>query len=186
MHHGTLLFDSNLSALSDALNVDPAKIKAKGVRSVRSHVTTIHSHLSHSISLADFKSLLLKHLFPSGVEQYSLTAEDIAAIEELRVRRYDTWNWNYGSSPACSLIRKQRFEGCGTIEAHIQLEQGGIAAINFHGDFFSAIGPEALAETLIGLRLTTEDCLPILESANIPEMFIGASPRDLLSLLCPS
>ena len=68
MHHGTLLFDSDLSILSNALNVDPAKIKAKGIRSVRSHVTTIRPHLGQPISLSDFKSLLLKHLFPGGVK----------------------------------------------------------------------------------------------------------------------
>jgi len=186
MHHGTLLFDSDLSILSNALNVDPSKIKAKGIRSVRSHVTTIRPHLRQPVSLPDFKSLLLKHLFPGGVEQYSLTETDVAAIEELRAQRYDTWSWNYGASPACSLMRKQRFEGCGTIEAHIQLEQGRIAAITFHGDFFSAIGPEVLTEKLIGRRLTEEDCLSVLENANIPEMFIGASPQDLLSLLFPS
>ena len=43
LHHGTLLFDSDLSVLSKALNVKPEKIKSKGIKSVKSRVTNIKS-----------------------------------------------------------------------------------------------------------------------------------------------
>ena len=36
MHHGTIMFDSDLSVVSEALRVDPTKIQTKGIRSVRS------------------------------------------------------------------------------------------------------------------------------------------------------
>ena len=39
MHHGTIMFDSDLSVVSEALRVDPTKIQTKGIRSVRSRVT---------------------------------------------------------------------------------------------------------------------------------------------------
>jgi len=184
MHHGTLLFDSDLSVLGGALRADPAKIQAKGVQSVRSRVTTIRPHLRQEVTLADFKTRILQHLFPEGVMEYSLTDTDIAAIETLRQQRYDTWDWNYGASPPCSLIRKQRLEGCGTVEAHIQLEKGRITAITFLGDFFSTVEPEELAEKLLGLRLTEEDCCPVLEAADVSRFFTGAQPQDILTLLC--
>ncbi len=184
MHHGTLLFDSDLSILGNALKADPAKIQAKGVRSVRSRVTAIRPHLRQDISLADFKARILQNLFPEGVTEYSLTDTDIAAINELRRKRYDTWDWNYGASPPCSLIRKQRMDGCGTIEAHIQLEKGRISAITFLGDFFSTVEPEELAAKLVGLRLMEDDCLPLLEAADVSQFFTGAQPRDILTLLC--
>lgn len=186
MHHGTLLFDSDLSILGNALNVDPSKIQAKGIQSVRSRVSTIRPHLQKDISLADFKALLLEHLFPDGVERYALTETDIAAIEELRTQRYGTWEWNYGASPACSLLRKQRIEGCGTVEAHIQLEKGRITAVTFLGDFFSTVEPENLASRLTGLRLTESDCRPVLEAERVSDYFNGATAEDLLSLLCGS
>lgn len=184
MHHGTLLFDSDLSVLGGALRADPAKIQAKGVQSVRSRVTTIRPHLRQEVTLADFKARILQHLFPEDVTEYSLTDTDIAAVEELRRQRYDTWDWNYGASPPCSLIRKQRIEGCGTIEAHIQLEKGRIAAITFLGDFFSSVEPEELAEKLVDLRLTEADCRPVLEDAGVSHFFTGAQPQDILTLLC--
>lgn len=41
LHHGTLLFNSDLTKLSQALNVKPQKIVSKGVKSVKSRVANI-------------------------------------------------------------------------------------------------------------------------------------------------
>jgi lipoate-protein ligase A len=43
--HGTLLFDSDLTVLSKALNASALKFRDKGVKSVRSRVTNIRPHL---------------------------------------------------------------------------------------------------------------------------------------------
>ena len=184
MHHGTLLFDSELSTLGNALKVDPAKIQAKGVQSVRSRVTTIRPHLASGVTLADFQQCILEHLFPVGVMEYRLTDADLAAIEDIKRTRYDTWEWNYGASPPCALIRKLRIEGCGIVEAHIRQEKGRIASLEFRGDFFSTIEPEVLATQLLGLRLTEEDCRPVLERADVSRFFAGAQTPDILMLLC--
>jgi lipoate-protein ligase A len=45
LHHGTLLFDSNLDVLQNVLNVDATKIASKGIASVRSRVTNIKEHI---------------------------------------------------------------------------------------------------------------------------------------------
>ena len=69
-------------------------------------------------------------------------------MEELRRERYSTWSWNYGRSPACTLLRRERFDGCGLVEAHISLDHGIIQSIQFTGDFFSAVESEGLAGRL--------------------------------------
>ena len=51
MHHGTIMFDSNLEMVQKALNVDPSKIESKGKKSVRSRVTNIREYLREDISL---------------------------------------------------------------------------------------------------------------------------------------
>ena len=43
LHHGTLLFDSDLSVVAGALNPDPTKFQSKSVKSVRSRVGNIRS-----------------------------------------------------------------------------------------------------------------------------------------------
>lgn len=47
------------------------------------------------------------------MEPYALTQADIAAVEAIKRERYDRWEWNYGVSPPCDLLRRRRVEGCG-------------------------------------------------------------------------
>ena len=184
MHHGTIMFDSDLSIAGLALTPDPEKVAAKGVKSVRSRMTTVSEHLPEGITLAEFKKLLLEKLFEGQpMEQYTLTEEDIAAIEQLRRERYGTWDWNYGGSPACDLTRKKRVDGCGTVECRFHVKDGRISEAAFRGDFFSAKDPQLLAERFVGLRPVAEDYQKALEGIIVSEFFTGLSNEVLLDIL---
>ncbi len=65
LHHGTLLFDSDPSVISGALAADPEKLRARGIRSVRSRVTNIRPHLPEDMTLAAFWQYL-KNEFSCG------------------------------------------------------------------------------------------------------------------------
>lgn len=184
MHHGTLLFDSDASVLANALQVDPEKIQAKGVKSVRSRVTNIRPLLPEDMSLEAFRQVLLESIleqFPGT--PYTLTPEDLGAIEQLKRQRYDTWQWNYGHSPACTVRKKARFEGCGSIEAFLSLDQGRIREISFLGDFFGAEDPSELAPLLENCPLAQEALDKALEGIDISRFFMGLTKGQLLSLL---
>lgn len=184
MHHGTLLFDSDLSVLSKALKPDPEKIRAKGVKSVRSRVTNVRPHLPKDMPLKQFKKVLLGSIltqFPG--EEYVFTPEDLAEIEKLSLR-YRDWEWNYGKSPACDLVRKQRVEGCGTVEAYLSLDQGRIQQLQFRGDFFSAREPEGLAQRLVGLPLERQALAAVLLAEDVGSFFMGLDAAGLLDILC--
>lgn len=157
MHHGTLLFDSDLSVLSKALQPDPEKIRAKGVASVRSRVANIRSLLPVDMTLEQFRQHLASYLL-RGVpnNHYTLTAEDLAAVEQIRAARYGSWDWNFGASPACSFTRRQRFEGVGTVRVDMELTKGRISQVLFTGDFFSTEEPGGLSELLQGRALTAQ------------------------------
>ena len=103
MHHGTLLFDSDLSVLSKALKPDPEKIKAKGVKSVRSRVANIRSLLKQDMTLQEFRDHLARYLLGGDGVRYQLTEQDLAAVEAIRAARYGTWEWNYGASPSLNV-----------------------------------------------------------------------------------
>lgn len=136
MHHGTLLFDSDLSVIGAALNVKPDKIASKGVKSVRSRVTNIKSVIERPITLPDFKAVLLQHMFEgNALTPYTLTDADLAAVHHLRDEKYATWAWNYGRSPAYTLRREHRFP-FGGVTMLMDVRNGVIQAISFEGDFF--------------------------------------------------
>lgn len=185
MHHGTIMFDSDLTVVGQALNVNREKIAAKGVKSVKSRVTSVRPHLPRDISLQEFKTKLLESMFQGQpMDRYALTQADIAAVEALRAQRYNTWEWNYGASPACSILRRRRVEGCGTVEAYIQTDKGRITALEFRGDFFSTVEPEALAQRFVGLRPMEEDYRAALEGVDAGMYFTGLNTAALLDLLC--
>ena len=185
MHHGTIMFDSDLSVVGNALRVSEEKMQAKGVKSVRSRVTTVKPYLPADVTLERFKELLVGELFKNTPMQVlTLTQEDMDAVEKIKRERYDTWQWNYGASPAGTLLRRRRVEGCGTVEARIAADHGVITDIVFSGDFFSAIEPETLAPKFIGKRLVREDLAQALEGVRADMFFSGLSNEDLLDILC--
>lgn len=82
MHHGTIMFDSDLSVVSEALRVDPTKIQTKGIRSVRSRVTNVAEHLPEKVTLPEFRRILLENILKENPgEAYPLTQDDLAAVE---------------------------------------------------------------------------------------------------------
>ena len=102
MHHGTLLFDTNLVQLEKTILPPRLKIQDKAVQSVRARVGNIREHLpsDHSVSQFRnrFKNFLLNYFQISVIR--SLSPADKSEIENLADKKYKQWEWNYGYSPA--------------------------------------------------------------------------------------
>ncbi len=184
MHHGTILFDSDMSVLGQALIPDPAKAQAKGVKSVHSRVTNVRHCLERDMTLEEFRDILSNSLMSQGFERYELTAEDIALITEIQQSRYAKQDWNYGFCEAGDLVRKKRIENCGTVEAHITLKNDLIADIVFRGDYFSTLSPEKLGKLLLGLPLKAEAMRVALKDHSAEDYITGLDNACLISLLC--
>lgn len=184
MHHGTILFDSDLGVVSHALRVDESKLQTKGIRSVRSRVTNVKPYLPREMTLSDFRRVLLDHILAQMPgEAWTLTEEDRAAIEELRARRYGTYDWNYGVSPQCTVRKSRRVEGCGLVDAYLTIEEGVIRSLTFHGDFFSVDDPEELAKRFLGRRPAPEEYAAALDGVDAGRFFVGLDNETLLDLL---
>ena len=185
MHHGTIMFDSDLSVVSEALRVDPTKIQTKGIRSVRSRVTNVAEHLPEKVTLPEFRRILLENILKENPgEAYPLTQDDLAAVEKLRAERYATWDWNYGFSPVCTMLRRRRVDGCGMIEAYITVEHGKIAALSFKGDFFSVSEPDELAAHFVGCTPYRAGYEKALGDVDVSRYFAGLQKDELIDILC--
>ena len=185
MHHGTLLFDSDLTVLGSCLNVSKEKMAAKGVQSVASRVTNIKPYLAENIDMQQFKQALLASMFShTEINGYILTDEDIKNIHKIREQRYILDEWNYGKSPIYNFKRKKRFEGVGNIEVYAELDEATntIKNITLHGDFFSSAGIEGFAQTFHGLRLVREDFAEKFKHIEISDFITGLSLEQLLEL----
>ncbi len=172
--HGTLLFSTDLSQVSEALNVQASKITSKGIKSVRSRVVNISEFLSQPMAVETFRDHLLNTYFEGKPEipTYDLSAQDWAAVQSLAEERYRSWEWTYGHSPNFNVQKRQRFPG-GEIDARLDIQQGIIRSVKFYGDFFAEFEPEELEGLLVGVRYSREDVSQALQQVAIEHYFSG-------------
>lgn len=182
LHHGCIMLDSNLTTVADALKVKDAKFVSKSVKSVRSRVTTINANAPRYISMDEFKTTLREcALESSDMEEYTLTEQDIAAVNCLRDEKYATWEWNYGRSPEYDLRVEKKFDA-GLVTIHLQVGEGKIKQIHFSGDFFGNGEISELENAMISLRL--DDHLEQkLRSLDIGHYINGVTAQDISKML---
>lgn len=149
LHHGTLLFDSNPDMIVGSLNPDPTKFQSKSVKSVRSRVGNIRSYLQTDMTLPEFWAYLKTALAQDGITPISLNTDELAQVNTLKAEKYDTWQWNFGSSPKFDTRIRRRFPG-GLLELHLTVTHGSIASIAIYGDFLALQPIDGLTQALTG------------------------------------
>jgi lipoate-protein ligase A len=125
LHHGTLLYNTNLEMLNEVLLVKPGIYFDKSVRSIRSRVENIVNLTPEKISLAGFRDLILEHISRNARELgfYKLSEADISGINDLVENKYKTWKWNFGYSP--NYIFKNKIVHRGReYEIELEVEKG--------------------------------------------------------------
>jgi len=185
MHHGTILFDSDLEIVSKALNVAPDKIESKGIKSVQSRVTNIRPYLKRDVSLEEFWEALRGYMFSAyDMRDYTLTETDRACAAKLREDVYRRWSWNYGASPPYTVRKKRRVPGAGSVEALLDVgPQGIIKNAAFYGDFFGNSDPAELGLLLRGRRFEEGELRAALGDTDVSRYFSGIDAGVFLSLL---
>jgi lipoate-protein ligase A len=152
LHHGTLLFNSNLETLGQSIKVIPGKYHGKAVQSNRSVVTNILPFLKKQLSVNDFSSFLLEVQLENSVNLvYELNEKDNQAIQKLVDEKFSTWDWNYGYSPKYTFQNEFFSEGK-QLKVELQVEKGRIVSSNCSGDFFTEKEWENFKESLSGER----------------------------------
>ena len=98
LYHCTLLYDTDLTALNQALNPEPmvddeTLSSVYAVPSVRSEVTNIRKHLSAG-TVTDFKEKAFQY-FSKSQSVSAFTREEIEAVNQLREEKYIQKEWIY-------------------------------------------------------------------------------------------
>ncbi len=185
MHHGTILYDSDLHVVGQALQVSKDKIESKGIQSVRSRVTNVRPYLERDVPIREFWDSLRDYLSrENDMAPYHLTEEDLQEVCKLRSEVYSRWEWNYGASPAYSIQKSRRVEGCGKLEISINVGKNGIVEdLLFQGDFFTSGNPAELADMLKGRPLEESALRETLADVDIGRYFHNLKLEDFLSIL---
>jgi len=183
LHHGTLLFDSDLNALSDFLTVDEKKISSKGISSVKSRVTNILPHLKKKISVEEFKNMLLNAITETANNCISeLTVEEIFLANKLKNEKYDTWEWNFGSTPPYSFHNKIH-TSAGIIEVFLNVDDGIITDIKIYGDFFGKVEVKEFEQKLKGLKHSRSIIESFIKDIDVKKYFGAVDNVDIVNCL---
>ena len=184
LHHGTLLFSSEMKDISGALKVNPLKYQGRAVKSVPNRVTNISEHLKEKISLDEFTDRIMEYITSSfeDARMYEFTEEDLKKIQEIRDNKYSTWEWNYGYSPDYNFVQGARTEG-GTIEMHMNVSKGVISDVRIHGDFFNIRDISEIEEALKNTRHEEEEIRKVLQQFDLREYFNKVTEDDLVGIM---
>jgi len=182
LQHGTILFSSKMTDLSQALKANPLKFEDKAVKSVSSRVTNISEHLAQPVELDDFIGRIRSHvhsLYPDA-EDYVLSFAETDLINDLVRTKYSTWEWNFGISPKYNFSKAIR-TSAGTIEFYLQVEKGNISNIQIYGDFFSKQDPLELENMLTGLPHEEKLIRKTLSGLDLNCWFNNVTAEELLA-----
>lgn len=170
MIHGTLMWDVDLEALTEALAVPGSKLSAAGVQSVRSRVCNLRPMLPFT-NIQDFKASL-QEILSDGDPEIPITDTAKEQITRQVEQKFGTWDWIYGRSPKTEFRSTRKFP-CGTVTAHYTLNHGVFSELEFTGDFIGARPAHELAARLVGKK--PEDIL----KESVPDFFDNLQASDL-------
>lgn len=184
--HGTLLFDSNLDDVTEALVPKAGKVESKGVKSIRSRVVNISEFLAEPITVIELRERIIEKIFGTRdrarIPTLGLTDADWSAVDELVARKYGSWDWNYGENPPCNVQRVHRF-AAGEIDVRVNVESGRVAAVKIFGDFMGREDVSELETLLLGLRYDYDAIASALAGVNLDDYFGDIPAGEALALL---
>lgn len=188
--HGTLMFDSHIDAIVGALRPKKHKLESKGIKSIRSRVTNIKPYMDdeyQGLNTKEFRERLLLNIYDvedvSEVKEYVLTEEDWKKIDEFAAKYTANWDWNYGESPKFDLERNERFEGVGTVEVKLNVENGVISDIKLFGDFFGLGEIEDVEDKLRGVKYEAESIKKVLKDINLVQYIGNVTAEEMTDLI---
>lgn len=157
LHHGCILFDSNLDNLRNALNVENKKIISKSAKSVKSSVANLKEISKLDYEISDFLEKLKNEILKTqeNFEIYELIKEDILKIEKIKSEKYATKDWIYGQSPKCTFILDEERDYT------VEIDGGRIEKINIEND--------NKFDSLIGLYFEYEEIKNKIDELNIKD-----------------
>jgi lipoate-protein ligase A len=165
--HGTVLVDSDLEKLVSYLKVSDAKIKSKGIDSVKARVMNL-SEIDDKLTVAKIKDSIktnFAEIYNQGqpLEEIKINDSKNEKLKKL-YDKYSSWDWLYGKSPDFDISLKNRFQW-GELELNLELSSGTVAKAVLYSDaMYSDLIPK-IADALTGQPFELEKILTAAKTA---------------------
>lgn len=179
LHHGTLIFDSDLDALHRALAVDGEIYCDKAVDSIHKKVTNLRPCFSRDMAPVPFMEELA-----TGIQarfravRTALGLADLSLVQKLARKKYRSWQWNFARSPRYRFHRRVETTR-GPVSVRFRVKKGIIEKVDVRADFLDDQTRQSLNKAISGNRHRHDDLAGIFAD-NSP--FCDAADRFLASL----
>lgn len=198
LHHGTLLVHSEYARVARYLTVNPAKLQARGVSSVRSRITNLQA-INPNITVASMAKAMeesfITHFCSDPADKsdkratvvYATDAEyaqDAAFIA--RNEHYASWEWRYGETIKFDALIEEKLDW-GMLQLGFQVDHGWVSRATLYSDALDSDFISLLANAMTGSRFRSPDLADALRG--LTELDGGfSSPRrqmvdDLVKLI---
>ena len=168
-HHGTLLLRSDLGRLQNYLQVDPRKMKAKGVSSVRSRVCNLSDFtkdVTIDAMLAAIRTAYGQQYGP--MEDFAPTPEQVAQVVPY-YEKQSSWQWRLGKTPAFDLELDPRFSW-GGVQMLLTLKDGKVEHADVYSDAIDADLADEVKRRLTGCRFGSKPLHDALMASEKPQL----------------
>lgn len=163
-HHGTLLLNADLGRLQNYLQVDPLKIRSKGIESVRSRVCNLSEFMpdiNAETMLTAIRSAY-EELYGS-VEEYIPSAGTVEQVKQY-YEKHASWEWKMGNTMPFDLELNHRFPW-GGIQLLFSLKKAVVEQVQVYSDAIDTELPNQITAMLIGCRFSSQEMYQALISS---------------------
>lgn len=178
-HHGTIMVDVDGAALGKYLNVNPLKLKAKGVKSVKSRVANLVDFRPQT-TCAEVRQAVTEafgEAYGLPVAELSLSADELSELDKL-IGRYESQEWLLRGEEVLDHSTEGRF-GWGTSRIDWTCENGKLAKAALWSDGLDADLLEEIPAKLLGLDMQSASLAKDIEARGVPEQ-VSADLAEML------
>lgn len=154
-HHGTLLLSENLDLLTHYLTVDPAKIRSKGIASVRSRVCNL-SEFREDLTIRQLRDAILRQMENTFgyFAQWEFSSQEREEIEKYR-EKHASQAWRFGETPKFDYEWKARFPW-GGLQLLFSFQKGRVSGVRAYSDAMDTNIAQTLENVLTGIPFEKE------------------------------
>ena len=183
LHHGTLLYSADLTALEGALNVSAVKIESKGIKSVRSRVVNISELLENPADVKGFMTALFDEIKTvTGGEIYNLSHGETEEANALADEKYRADDWNYGTKSDFNLRYEKRLPS-GCYDANLRVENGVIKELRLYGDYFANSDISTFERAFCGVKYDYESIVRAAGKEEVSAYLPSVTPALFAEIL---
>ncbi|QBF34329.1 lipoate--protein ligase [Mycoplasmopsis phocirhinis] len=181
--HGTILYNVDLTKLSNALNPARIKYESKGIQSVRARVTNVYDELKNKMDVEEFITKLIQYFVEhNNGEVVEIPYDKYKKQLDDMYKKVSSEDWIFNKAATFTFRNGNKFKG-GIVNVKGNIEKGVIKELRFEGDFLSKKDVSEIEPKFTNLALKEDELRRVFNSIELDEYFGTVTQDELIELI---